>query len=54
MFVYNREYLVDNIDLRQTILVEKLVEKRLLSTEQIKYIQVFFYLILSGFKAILN
>ena len=40
VFIKNRAYLVENLDLRRTKLGEKLVERRVISTEQLDYIKV--------------
>ena len=52
VFIKNRTFLVENIDVTRTKLGEKLVEKRLISAEQLEYIQVLFYLILLFFRGI--
>ena len=49
VFIKNRTFLVENIDVTRTKLGEKLVEKGLVSAEQLEYIQVLFYLILLFF-----
>ena len=40
VFIKNRAYLVDNLDLTRTKLGEKLVEKGVILTEQLDYIKV--------------
>ena len=42
LFIKNRTFLVENIDVTKTNLGEKLVEKRLVSAEQLDYIKVYF------------
>ena len=45
VFIKNRTFLVENIDVTRTKLGEKLIEKRLISAEQLEHIQVLFDLI---------